>query len=120
MKKRLLTSVAALALTLGACTMGQIQTATTTVENDIQQGVAIACQIVPTLPAITSVIGVLFPQISAITEIGLEGEQLVISKICQAAPSQASAKYRALPTQNGAPAVIGSVAGVPIVGWRAR
>lgn len=107
-------------LLLGGCTAAQIEAAQNTIEGDIQAGTSLACGIIPTLETITSVAGVLFPGISSIAAIGAAGEQTLENAICKAAPAPASARYRALPLKSGAPAIIGSIQGVPITGWRSR
>jgi hypothetical protein len=107
-------------LLLGGCTAAQIEAAQNTIEGDIQAGTSLACGIIPTLETITSVAGVLFPGIGSITAIGAAGETALENAICKAAPPAASARYRALPLKSGAPALIGSVQGVPVSGWRSR
>ena len=107
---------------LGACTSAQIQSATTTIEGDIQAGVAGACGIVPTLATITSVAAVLFPGSAGIVGVIAAGEAAIEADICSAAPAPASARYRALPRAGvGAPAAtIGLTPhDVVVKGWRA-
>jgi hypothetical protein len=119
-KLLLLTSLAA--FTLAGCTTAQIQTATTEVESAIQQGTAALCGIIPELQTITTVAGVLFPGVTAITAIAGAGEAAVEAEICTAAPPPASARYRSLPRTGSYPGTIGTTTGTKTVvtGWRAR
>jgi len=119
MRKFMLGAALASSIALAGCTAAQIEAAATTVENDIQAGTAALCGIVPTLPAITSVAGVLFPGISSITEVAIAGETAIEKEICSAAPPPASARFKALPLKSAPPAVIGRTAhGVVVTGWR--
>ena len=121
MRKFMLGAALASSIALAGCTAAQIEAASTTVENDIQAGTAALCGIVPTLPAITSVAGVLFPGIASITEVAIAGETAIEKEICSAAPPAASMKFKALPQRSSSPAVIGTTAhGVPVAGWRAQ
>jgi len=113
----------ALCTTLGACSAAQIQSATTTIEGDIQAGVAAACGIVPTLATITSVAAVMFPGSAGLIGIVASGEAAIEADICKAAPPPASARYRALPraAYGVAPATIGVTPhDVVVRGWRAN
>lgn len=108
---------------LAGCTAAQIQSATTTIEGDIQAGVAAACGIVPTLATITEVASVLFPGSAGLIGIVASGEAAIEADICKAVPPAASAKFRAIPraAYGVAPAVIGVTPhGVGVTGWRAR
>lgn len=118
--RKLLIPFAAIAL-LGGCTAAQIESATTTVEGDIQAGAALLCGVVPTLTTITSVAGVLFPGAASITQIAVAGEAAIEKEICSAAPAPSSARYKALPLRSATPAVIGTSAHQVVVeGWRAN
>jgi hypothetical protein len=105
---------------LGGCTTAQIEQATATVDGDIQAGTATICGVVPTLASIADVVFAVTgqTQISALSNVAV---QAVESDLCSAAPAKQSARFKALPSQASAPAVIGkSKHGVVVSGWRAK
>lgn len=104
----------------GGCTTAQIEQATATVEGDIQAGTAAVCGVVPTLASIADVVFAVTGQ-TVISALSNAAVQAVEADLCSAAPSTKSARFRALPTQSAAPAVIGtSKHGVVVSGWRAK
>lgn len=106
--------------TLAGCTAAQIESATTTVEADIQAGSAALCGVVPTLQTITSVVGVLFPGIASITAIAGAGETAVEQEVCSAVTTPA-AQARLRASVPGMAVNIGvSAHQVMVQGWRAR
>lgn len=120
MRKFMLGAAVASFVAVAGCTTAQIEQATSTIEGDIQAGTATVCGIVPTLASVADVVFAVTGQteISTLSNIAV---QAVESDICSAAPSTQSARYRALPTQAAAPAVIGkSRHGVVVSGWRAK
>ena len=108
------------AFALAGCTAAQIESASTTVEADIQAGSAALCGVVPTLATITSIVGVLFPAAAGITTIAGAGEAAVESEVCSATTTPA-AQARLRATSPGIPATIGvSKHQVVVQGWRAH
>jgi hypothetical protein len=119
MKKFLIVAALAGGAMLGGCSTAQIENATTTIEGDIQAGTSLLCGVLPTLTSITSVVGAVIGQVE-ITTLSAAAEASIENAICNAAPTPASSRYRALPRASfgAAPASIGTVNGVPVTGWR--
>jgi hypothetical protein len=120
MRKFMLGAAMASFVAIGGCTTAQIEQATSTVEGDIQAGTAAVCGVVPTLASIADVVFAVTGQI-AISTLSNVAVQAIEADLCSAAPATQSARFRALPTQTSAPAVIGrSKHGVVVSGWRAK
>lgn len=120
MHKLMLGAALAAFVAAGGCTTAQIEQATTTIEGDIQAGTSAICGIVPTLSSIADVVFAVTGQ-TAIAALSDAAVQAVERDLCSAAPSTKSARFKALPAQTSAPAVIGkSRHGVIVSGWRAR
>ena len=111
MRKFLLST--ALAGALAACsTVNGVTTVDPNFIASVQSIAATACSIVPTVDTIL-----------AIFNAGIAATATAVSSaICSAAPPKASAAFKALPLKAEAPnnpAVIGTVNGVQVTGWRA-
>lgn len=117
---RLMLGAALSALMLaGGCTTAQIEQAAGTIEGNIQAGTAAICGIVPTLSSIADVVFAVTGQ-TEIAVLSNAAVQAVEKELCSAAPSTQSMRFKALPAQSSAPAVIGrSKHGIVVSGWRA-
>jgi hypothetical protein len=120
MKKLLMTTAVAVAVSLGACTSAQIQQAEAQIQDVISTATSVACGIIPEAQTIMNIIAVLYPGASILSLAG-PALQAVETEICSAAPPVASARYRSLPRRvyGAAPVTIGNgqTTNVPVRGW---
>lgn len=111
MRKLMLSAV--MAIGLAACsTINGVTTVDPNFISSVQSITATACAIIPTVDSIV-----------AIFNSGIAATATAVANaICSAAPPKASLAFKALPLRAAAPntpAVIGTVNGVTVTGWRA-
>ena len=110
MRKLMLSAAAAIGLAACSTINGVTQVDPNFIAS-VQTITAQACAIVPTVDSII-----------AIFNTGVAATATAVSSaICAAAPKPKSAAFYALPLKaaGGAPAVVGTVSGVQVTGWRA-